>query len=75
LYKNRVWGILEKIYMNCRLGFSNWTDIDSFEKENKFVKKLRNSIFMGGVSRLIYQNLTKKEKTGVGAFFDLRGKD
>lgn len=73
VYKIRRWGALEKIYMNCRLGFSNWMEVDWFEKENKFVKKLRNSIFKNGVSRLVYQNLTKKEKTGVGAYFDLKG--
>lgn len=67
----KKWYLYERIYMNLRLGFANWKDINMFEKENKFVKLLRHSIFRQGVSRLIYQNLTKNEKTFITTNFDI----
>ena len=57
----KIWNTYESIVMNLQLGFSNWTDIDSFEKENKFVKKLRSMIYKESVSELIYRSLTKSE--------------
>ena len=45
-----------------RLGFANWSQIENFEKENRFVKRLRQSYYRDNTSKLIYQNLTRKEK-------------
>ena len=73
LSKKAGWTILEKIFMNSSLGFSNWLEIDIFEKENRFVKKLRNSMYKNGISKLVYQSLTKKEKKNIGAYFSLKG--
>lgn len=52
----------ECLTYNFRLGFSNWPESEAFEKENRFVKKLRQSIYKEGVSQLIFQDLTKNEK-------------
>ena len=67
----KVWNVYRKVEMNLMLGFANWCQVDNFEKENKFVKKLRHSIYQQGVSRLLYQNLTKKEKSKISTSFDL----
>ena len=44
-----------------------------FEKENRFVKKLRNSVYKSGISKLVYQSLTKREKKNIGVYFSVRG--
>lgn len=54
--------LFESLLFNFKLGFANWAEVDAFEKENKFVKRLRQSIFKEGVSQLIFQDLTKNEK-------------
>lgn len=56
-------GPFERLMYNFRLGFSNWHEAESFEKENRFVKKIRQNIYKEGVSQLIFQDLTKNEKT------------
>ena len=53
---------MECLQFNIKLGFSNWIEIDTFEKENRLVKKLSQSIYKEGVSQLIFQDLTKNEK-------------
>lgn len=53
----------ECLSYNFRLGFANWPEAEDFEKENRFVKKLRQNIYKEGVSQLIFQDLTKNEKT------------
>lgn len=53
---------MECLLYNIKLGFSNWPEADAFDKEGKFVKRLRLSIYKQGVSQLIFQDLTKNEK-------------
>lgn len=53
---------MEKLQYNIKLGFSNWPEVNAFDKEGKFVKRLRQSIYKEGVSQLIFQDLTKNEK-------------
>lgn len=57
--------LFENLLFNFKLGFSNWPEVDAFEKENKFVKRLRQAIYNEGVSQLIFQDLTKIEKTRI----------
>jgi hypothetical protein len=57
--------LFENLLFNFKLGFSNWPEVDAFEKENKFVKRLRQAIYNEGVSQLIFQDLTKNEKTRI----------
>lgn len=57
--------VFENLLFNFKLGFSNWPEVDAFEKENKFVKRLRQAIYNEGVSQLIFQDLTKIEKTRI----------
>ena len=58
-------GMFECLVNNFKLGFSNWPEVESFEKENKFIKKLRQSIYKEGVSQLIFLDLTKNEKSNI----------
>jgi hypothetical protein len=66
--------LYERILYNCKLGFSNWKDVTLFDKENKFVKMLRQSIYGNGVSQLIFQDLTKNEKSFMSSKFLVVGK-
>lgn len=66
--------LYERLLYNCKLGFSNWKDVTLFDKENKFVKTLRQSIYGKGVSQLIFQDLTKNEKCAMTSKFLLLGK-
>jgi len=67
----KQWGTFESAYMNLQLGFANWTEIDNFEKENKFVRKLRIMIYREPVSQVVYRSLTKLEKSRIKTNFDI----
>lgn len=71
----KKWNEYESIEMNLALGFSNWSEIDSFEKENKFVKRLRGFIYQQNLSALVYRSLTKLEKSKISTHFDISSRD
>ena len=67
--------IFENLLFNFKLGFSNWPEVDAFEKENKFVKRLRQAIYNEGVSQLIFQDLTKNEKMRISTKMFINSKE